>query len=335
MADKTNENGAKKSAITPVNKPAPAPDSSRTLGDRLKTLQGAGQSILVTTRQKLLSTREKVRANAAPALKKTAAGLHNQGQRGGKALGSFYTNRIQPPLKRIRSWLTRRLHPGSLVRDYRSILLFFHRLGPDRSIERLCFVPTSKHFPLSILRVPHQLRRSGHDYRPTPRLVFKWAMEALPEPIERYEFIDYGAGRGRVLLMATHFPFEIITGAEIAEELYNDCLLNIAQYPRSIMKCRNVGCDHLSALRLPVPEQETVFYLNNPFNSAMLERVIAQIARSYRQNPHRFYVMCVDIAERELFMDTGIFEEVTIPWRQKLKIGVFSPYSIALYRTIH
>ena len=335
MADKTNENGAKKSAITPVNKPAPAPDSSRTLGDRLKTLQGAGQSILVTTRQKLLSTREKVRANAAPALKKTAAGLHNQGQRGGKALGSFYTNRIQPRLKRIRSWLTRRLHPGSLVRDYRSILLFFHRLGPDRSIERLCFVPTSKHFPLSILRVPHQLRRSGHDYRPTPCLVFKWAMEALPEPIERYEFVDYGAGRGRVLLMATHFPFEKITGAEIAEELYNDCLLNIAQYPRSLMKCRDVGCEHLSALRLPVPEQETVFYLNNPFNSAMLERVIAQIARSYRQNPRRFYVICVDIAEREIFMDTGIFEEVTPRWRQKLKTGFFSPYSIALYRTIH
>ena len=335
MADKTNENGAKQSAITPVNNPATAPGSSSSLKERFKTLQGAGQSALVTTRRKLLSTREKVRANAAPALKKTTAGLHSQGQRGGKALGSFYANRFQPRLRRIRSWLAKRLHPGSLVRDYRAILLIIHRMGPDRSIERLCFVPTSKHIPLSILRVPHQLRRSGHDYRPTPRLVFKWAMEALPEPIERYEFVDYGAGRGRVLLMATHFPFEKITGAEIAEELYNDCLLNIAQYPRSLMKCRDVGCEHLSALRLPVPEQETVFYLNNPFNSAMLERVIAQIARSYRQNPRRFYVICVDIAEREIFMDTGIFEEVTAGWRQKLKTGFFSPYSIALYRTIH
>ena len=318
-----------------MNNPATAPGSSSSLKERFKTLQGAGQSALVTTRRKLLSTREKVRANAAPAVKKTAASLHSQGQRGGKALGSFYANRFQPQLRRIGSWLARRLHPKSLVRDYRAILLIIHRMGPDRSIERLCFVRTSKPIPLSILRVPHQLRRSGHDYRPTPRLVFKWAMEALPEPIERYEFVDYGAGRGRVLLMATHFPFEKITGAEIAEELYDDCLLNIAQYPRSLMKCRDVGCEHLSALRLPVPEQETVFYLNNPFNSAMLERVIAQIARSYRQNPRRFYVMCVDIAEREMFMDTGIFEEVTARWRQRLKTSLFSPYSIALYRTIH
>jgi hypothetical protein len=45
--------------------------------------------------------------------------------------------------------------------------------------------------------------------------------------------------------------------------------------------------------------------------------------------------MCVDISEREMFMDTGIFEEVPVPWRQKLKISVFSPYSITLYRTVH
>lgn len=327
MADKTN----KKSA----GRPATAPGQFETLQQRLKTLRSEGQSALVTTRQKALRTRDKVRANAGPALKKTAARLGEQSQRGGEALGSFYANRFLPRLVLIRGWLARRLHPGSLVLDYRRILRLIHALGPDRAIERLFFVRTSKHIPLSIVRVPHQLRRSGHDYRPTPRLVFKWAMEALPEPIERYEFVDYGAGRGRVLLMASHHPFEKITGAEIAEELYNDCILNIAQYPRSLMKCRDVECEHLSAMRLPVPEQETVFFLNNPFNRDMLERVIAQVARSYRQDPRRFYVMCVDIAEREMFTDTGIFEPVPIPWRQKLKIALFSPYSITLYRTVH
>ncbi len=331
MAEKTNTKDPKK----PASEPTTASKWSKTLQERLKKLQGAGRNALATTRQKARGTREKLRANAGPALKKTIAGLGKQGRRSGKALGSFYTNRLLPRLSLIRGWLARRLHPASFVRDYRRLLLFIHRHGPDRSIERLCFVRTSKRIPLSIVRVPHQLRRSGHDYRPTPRLVFKWAMEALPESITRYEFVDYGAGRGRVLLMASHFPFEKITGAEIAEEFYNECLLNIAQYPRSLMKCRDVNCEHLSALRLPVPEQETVFYLNNPFNSAMLERVIAQVARSYRQDPRRFYVMCVDISEREMFMDTGIFEEVPVPWRLKLKIGVFSPYSITLYRTVH
>ncbi len=331
MADKSTKNSAKKAA----DKPAFTPVLSKTLQERLKTLQAGGQHALVEARSKARGASEKIRTNTGPALKKTAARLGHQGQRSSKALGSYYTNSILPRLKRLRSWFARRLHPGSLLRDYRLGLRLIHRLGPDRSIERLCFVPTSKHVPLSIVRVPHQLRRSGHDYRPTPRLVFKWVMEALPEPIDRYEFVDYGAGRGRVLLMASQYPFEKITGAEIAEELHDDCLLNIAQFPRSLMKCRDVDCKHLSALRLPVPEHETVYYLNNPFNRDMLERVIAQVARSYRQEPRRFYVMCVDIAARDLFEDTGIFEEIQIPWRQKLKTGIFSPYSIALYRTVH
>ncbi len=331
MAEKRTKNSAKKPAINPTH----AQILSKAFQERLKTLQTWGKNSLVEARRKALSTGGKIRTNTGPAVKKTATRLGNQGQRSGKALGSYYTNSVLPRLKHLRSWLVQRLHPGSLVRDYRRGLRLVHRLGPDRTIERLCFIPTSKHTPLSIVRVPHQLRRSGHDYRPTQRLVFKWAMDALPESIEGYEFVDYGAGRGRVLLMASHYPFEKITGAEIAEELHDDCLLNIAQYPRSLMKCRDVNCEHLSALRLTVPEQETVFYLNNPFNRDMLERVIGQVARSYRQEPRRFYVMCVDITERELFEDTGIFEAVPIPWRHKLKIGIFSPYSIALYRTVH
>ena len=210
-----------------------------------------------------------------------------------------------------------------------------HRYGPDRTVEQLCFVPTAEHIPLSIVRVPHQLRRTGHDYRPTPRLVFKWAMDLLPGSVERHEFVDYGAGRGRVLLLASHFPFEKVTGAEIAEELANDCRLNIAQYPRSLMKCRDVECEHMSALRLPVPEGETVFYFNNPFDRSMLERVIAQIVRSYKQEPRTLYVICVDIDADDLFADTGVFERMPEPARQRLKIRAFSPYAIAVYRTIY
>jgi hypothetical protein len=330
MAEKKNKNGTSK----PVSKPVTAPKLTKTLQDRLKAARKTGQSALVKTRRKAASTGEKIRANTGPVLKKIAAGLGNQSQQSGKAIGSFYANQLQPKLVLLRGWIAKRMHPGSLVRDYHRLVLLIHKLGPDRTIENLCFVSTSMRTPLSIVRVPHQLRRSGHDYRPTPRLVFKWTMEALPESIERYEFVDYGAGRGRVLLMASQHPFEKITGAEIAEEFHNDCILNIAQFPRSLMKCRDVSCEHLSALRLKVPDQETVFFLNNPFNRDMLERVISQIARSYRQDTRRFYLICVDIADQEIVMDTGIFEEVKIPWQQKLKISACSPYSINLYRTV-
>ena len=160
-------------------------------------------------------------------------------------------------------------------------------------------------------------------------------MAALPEPVNRYEFVDVGSGQGRVLLMASNYPFEKITGVEIAEELHNDALLNIAQYPRSLMKCRDIDSRHLSAMRMEIPDQNTVFFLNNPFNQSMLERVVGQIVRSYKQKPRRFYIICVDCRDGHVFEDTGIFEKVPIPWKQRVRIKSFSPYSIALYRTVH
>ncbi len=310
-------------------------ESNKELATRIKELERQIRRTATKARRATQRSSERAKATAGPALTKTAAGLRKGSHHGGMALGTLYRERLRPFLGDLRTALVNFLKPQSLASDYRKILLFFHRIGPDRAIERLCFVPTAKHVPLSIVRVPHQLRRSGHDYRPTPRLVFKWAMEMLPEPVRRYEFVDFGAGRGRVLLMASHYPFEKITGAEIAEELTSDCLLNVAQYPRSLMNCRDINCEHLSALRLPIPEEETVFFLNNPFNRSMLERVIDQIVRSYKQTPRRLYVICIDIEVDDLFEETGVFVPVPMSWQQRAKIAAFSPYSIALYSTIY
>lgn len=295
-----------------------------TAGDGFVMLRGSVGTALVKSRTSIARLRDR-----------TAITLRFTSHKSTTGLRSFYGNRFRPSARRAGGWAAARLNPQSLLRDFRRALVVIHKFGPDREVERLCFIPTAKHIPLSIVRVPHQLRRTGHDYRPTPKRVFEWAMQIIPEPVSRYEFVDYGAGRGRALLLASHYPFEKITGVEIAEELHRDCLLNIAQYPRSLMKCRDVNCEHLSALRLDVPEQETVFYLNNPFDRSMLERVVAHIVRAYKQDPRRFYVICVDINEPDIFEDTGVFEKVSVPFRLRSKLALLSPYSITVYRTVH
>lgn len=309
------------------------PGSSRKAGR--KSLLRSGQSTLTRTRRVAKRATAKTGKVTGPALSKTTTGLKRGGQLSWGALKAFSRDKARPSVDRGIHWIAGRLKPGSMKHIYRRFLLLFHRLGPDRSIERACFIPTSKHIPLSIVRVPHQLRRSGHDYRPTPRMVFKWAMAALPEPINRFEFVDMGSGQGRVLLMASHYPFEKITGVEIAEELHNDALLNVSQYPRTLMKCRDINLLHMSAMRMEIPDQSTVLFLNNPFQRSMLERVIGQIVHSYKHNPRRIYIICVDCRDDQIFEDTGIFEKVQIPWKLRVKIKSFSPYTISLFRTVH
>lgn len=304
-------------------------------GERFVMFAGSMQRALVKSRTSMSEFGKRARAAAGPALSNAVTTMRVGTEKGMVRLRSFFTNSVRPKLRRSGAWVAGHLNPRLWLADYRRLLTLIHRWGPDRKVERLCFVPSSKHAPLSILRVPHRLRETGHDYRPSPKRVFEWAIEVIPEPIKRFEFVDYGAGRGRVLLLASHHPFERITGAEIAEELHRDCVLNIAQYPRSLMKCREIDCEHLSALRLNVPYSDTVFYLNNPFDRSMLERVIDRVVRSYKQEPRRFYVIAIDIQDEDVFEDTGIFEKVQAPWQLRTKIALLSPYTIKVYRTVH
>jgi len=318
------------------DKSAKEPDSApvEASGEGFVMMMGSVERVLEKGRNSLIHLHEKSRSAAAPAAKKAKITLSLGASRGSQGLSSLYSGRVHPALAKSGKWLAQRLNPLSLRQDYSRGLLLAHRFTADKNIEKLMFVPTAKSIPLSHVRVPHQLRRTGHDYRPTPWHVFHWAMMMIPETFERFAFVDYGAGRGRALLMASQYPFDKITGAEIAAELHQDCILNIAQFSRSYMKCRDVTCEHLSALRLDIPDQETVFYFNNPFDHSMFERVVDQIVRSYKQDPRRLYVICVDMKSDEVLEDTGIFERLTVPLKTRLKQAAASPYSIRVYQTV-
>ena len=121
-------------------------------------------------------------------------------------------------------------------------LLMLHERVLDPPIESLFFKPTKDPVPLAGLTIRGNNREHGHDYRPSPCSLFEWTIAAIDYDLSRLTFVDYGAGKGRVLLLASQHPFQAIGGIEFAEELHDDATMNIAQFPRSRMKCRNVEC---------------------------------------------------------------------------------------------
>ena len=50
--------------------------------------------------------------------------------------------------------------------------------------------------------------------------IFHRAMRGLPEDLRGYTFVDLGSGKGRALLLATHYGFAEILGLEIAPRLH-------------------------------------------------------------------------------------------------------------------
>jgi hypothetical protein len=228
-----------------------------------------------------------------------------------------------------------RTRPDRIRKDYRDFLLWLHANVLDSAIERLFFVPTKGHAPLAGLTVRGNNKASGHDYKPTPASVFKWALAAVAEEdIGRMSFVDYGAGKGRVMLLASQYPFTQIGGIEFAEELHDNATMNIAQFPRSRMKCRNVECVLDDVVNIRPLDGEAVHYFFNPFAPQIFAEVLKGIVASYHARPRRLYVILIDMEAAALMHKTGVFQEVKLPPAERMQAQALSPYTIAIYRSL-
>jgi hypothetical protein len=242
---------------------------------------------------------------------------------------------VIPELGRTGAKVAERTKPERLAKDYREFLLWLHANVLDGSVERLFFVPTKGQVPLSGLTVRGSNGARGHDYKPTPSFIFRWVLSAIEEEdIGRLSFVDYGAGKGRVLLLASQYPFAAVGGIEFAEELHDNATMNIAQFPRSRMKCRNVECVLDDVVNIKPLDSEAVHYFFNPFEQEIFVEVLKGIVASYHAKPRRLYVILVDMEAGDLMHKTGVFQEVKLPPAERTQSQLLSPYTIAVYRSL-
>ena len=242
---------------------------------------------------------------------------------------------VIPELGRTGAKVAERTKPERLAKDYREFLLWLHANVLDSSVERLFFVPTKGQVPLSGLTVRGSNGARGHDYKPTPSFILRWALSAIEEEdIGRLSFVDYGAGKGRVLLLASQYPFAAVGGIEFAEELHDNATMNIAQFPRSRMKCRNVECVLDDVVNIKPLDGEAVHYFFNPFEQEIFVEVLKGIVASYHAKPRRLYVILVDMEAGDLMHKTGVFQEVKLPPAERTQSQLLSPYTIAVYRSL-
>ena len=91
-------------------------------------------------------------------------------------------------------------------------------------------------------------------------------------------FIDIGAGKGKVVLLAAKAGFRRVVGVDVVESLCDVARTNVATLGPLAARCEIVACD---ALQYGFTD-ENVFFLNNPFDAdflaAMLDRIDASLA---------------------------------------------------------
>ncbi len=241
---------------------------------------------------------------------------------------------VLPEIERTGAKLKEHARPEQMKKDYRDVLLWLHERVLDPPKEQLFFVPTKDPVALAGLTVRGGNKAHGHDYRPSPCQLFQWTLAAIDYDFSRLTFVDHGAGQGRVLLLASEHPFAAIGGIEFASELHDNAVMNIAQYPRSRMQCRNVECVLEDASQVGPPDGEAIHYFFNPFSREVFAEVLHNLVVSYRKKPRRLYLILVDPVATDLVDDSGVFQRMELPLQERLKVQLLSPYEVAIYRSL-
>ena len=182
----------------------------------------------------------------------------------------------------------------------------------DERYDRRYGVKTAGYTHLHELVIDSPNKDLGIRYQPTTHKR-KVAMFAnLPRDVSEFSFIDFGSGRGRVLLFASEIKFKQVIGVEFSEELHVSAVENIARATH-VRKCPTIQPVHADATKYPLPAGPLVLYFFDPFRDEVMQQVLSNIKQAYLSSPRKIYLMYLAPVHEAMVMETGVFKRVATP----------------------
>jgi hypothetical protein len=170
-------------------------------------------------------------------------------------------------------------------------------------------VDTSGEIHLSELDIQSPNSAFGNSYQPSAPKMFFEMLGSVDIRHGDYTFIDFGSGKGLVLLLASTYPFRRIIGVEFSPQLHRIAEQNIRNYQNPSQQCRNIELLLGDVVEYRVPEEPIVLYLFNPFDEKIMEVLVENIRRSLDVHPRPVFVLYKNpianaVFEREKFLKT-------------------------------
>jgi 16S rRNA G966 N2-methylase RsmD len=124
-------------------------------------------------------------------------------------------------------------------------------------------------------------------------------------------FVDYGSGKGRIVMLAAELPFRRVIGVEFSSQLHEIASENLARTKR-----QNVELVLADATQWKLPKEATVLFFFNPFDGEVLARVCANIRESLAEAPRKLtiiYVRAEKFFEKEIAWQEWLIRKAQIP----------------------
>jgi len=134
---------------------------------------------------------------------------------------------------------------------------------------------------------------SAVPYIPTPDGLLNQVFTGLEIKFEEFTFVDFGSGKGRVLLMASDFPFRKIVGVEFSPELHQIACRNIKSYKSTTRKCREITSVCMDFTEFELPAGPVVGFLYNPASKAVTSVLAGNMMRALGERPRELWIVYV------------------------------------------
>lgn len=144
-------------------------------------------------------------------------------------------------------------------------------------------------------------------YEPSNAQSVQAELDKLVIDAARFTFIDFGSGKGRVLLVAAGVPFKEVIGIEFSRELHEAAIENIARLPPDAARAITVRSIHADAASFELPKSDLVCYLYNPFGPPVMAAVAERLVAHHEHLGFRVIIIYVDPRHRDIFEASGKF----------------------------
>jgi predicted RNA methylase len=131
----------------------------------------------------------------------------------------------------------------------------------------------------------------GKYYEGTNAYIFKemFSHIEIDPPISC--FVDFGSGKGKAMFMAAEWGFRKVIGVEFSLELVEICRKNLEIFKQKSKSKTEFEIIHLDAAEYEIPSEGNLLFFSNPFDHALVTRVIDNILQSLEKFPREIVVV--------------------------------------------
>ena len=160
-------------------------------------------------------------------------------------------------------------------------------------------------------------------YQASSYYLVEKAFSFLKDEKVNYGIVDFGCGKGRVLVLAAYYGFKKIKGIDFSTNLCIEAEANIEKiipvFPETVF---DVIC--ADAADYKIQKDENCFFFFNPFDEVIMLKVVRNILSSLKEYPRKVYVIYINPLHKEIFLSAGFEEEWLFKKMEYLEFAILS-----------